>query len=112
MDPQAALDKTSEIGLLTMAVYCACGLIGAGIKVGFDLGNGKPVNKWMIGTTLLAGPAVAGTCTQLAVNTLGVSFAGAAAGVALLLGLMAMGFVSNALEGKIPLLNRFMGTGK
>lgn len=85
------------------------GLLGAGIKVGIELGKGTPVNKWHIGTSLVAGGAMAATSTQGVVNMLGVEYGGLAGLVALLTGLMAIGFMVNALEGRIPLLNRFMG---
>lgn len=83
------------------------GLIGAGLSVGARLGRGEKVNHWSVITTLAAGAAFAGTCTEALVNfaRLEPFWAG---GVALLIGLMIMGLVINALDGKIPVLNQFI----
>lgn len=84
------------------------GFLGAGISIGIRLGRGEKINKWALVTTLATGAAVAGTATEALTNAAGLEpfWAGA---VALLLGLMAMGFVINAYDGKIPIINKWMG---
>lgn len=89
-------------------LWTLLGFVGAGISVGIRLSRGEVVNKWAIATTLVAGMAAAGTCTQALVNFANLSLFWSG-GVALLLGLMAMGFMANALDGKIPFINRFTG---
>ena len=87
------------------------GFIGAGISIGVKLSREEKVNPWALMTTLATGAVAAGTCTEALVNfaKLEPFWAGT---VALLLGLMAMGFVLNALDGKIPFINKFVGGGK
>jgi len=84
------------------------GFIGAGISVGVRLSRGEKVNRWAVLTTLVAGAAAGGTCTEALVSLAKLEpfWAGA---IALLLGLMAMGFIINAIDGKIPFINKFMG---
>lgn len=98
-----------EVGWLTLTVWCACGLIGTGIKTAMDIGAGKVLNKWEIAAALMAGPTMAGGFTQLVVSMLGVEYAGAAAGIAVLIGFMAIGFLRQLRDGKIGIINKFMG---
>lgn len=101
----------TEYTFLMRTMWTALGFVGAGISIGARLGRGEKVNAWSVITTLAAGAAAGGTCTEALVNfaKLEPFWAGA---VALLLGLMAMGFVLNAIDGKVPFINRFMGGGK
>lgn len=93
-----------------LIIWTALGFVGAGISVGIRLSRGEVVNKWAVYATLAAGMSAAGTCTQALVSFANIS-AGWSGGIALLLGLMAMGFVTNALDGKIPFINKFTGGG-
>ena len=88
--------------------WTALGFVGAGISVGARLGRGEKVNKWAAATTLVAGAAIGGTCTNALVNFAHIEpfWSG---GIALLLGVMAMGFIINAMDGKIPFINKIMG---
>jgi hypothetical protein len=104
-------DDFQPVSWASHIVWTGLGLIGAGISVGVRLSRGEKLNPYALSTTLIAGMAVSGTCTQALVNFASIS-AGWAGGVALLLGLMAMGFVNNALDGKIPFINRYMGNQK
>jgi hypothetical protein len=106
---QTAIDVVPPHTWGTTMFYSALGLLGAGIKVCGDLAEGKVVNKWAITATLLAGCAFGGTATQGIIDLLGVSYGMFAGAIAVLIGIMAIGFVNNALAGKIPLLNKFMG---
>lgn len=84
------------------------GFIGAGISIGARLGRGEKINPWTVITTLATGAVVGGTCTEAMVEfaKLEPFWAG---GVSLLLGITAMGFVLNAMDGKIPFINKLMG---
>lgn len=98
----------TEYGILIKSFWTGLGFVGAGISIGARLGRGEKINSWTIGTTLVAGAAAGGTCTEALVKFANLEpfWAGA---VALLLGMMAMGFVLNAIDGKIPFVNKFMG---
>lgn len=98
----------TEYTFAIRAFWTTLGFVGAGISIGARLSRGETINKYGIATTLVAGAAAGGTCTEALVNLAHLEpfWAGA---VALLLGLMAMGFVMNAIDGKIPFINNFLG---
>lgn len=107
MTPEATLDAGQTTWFMA-CLWTGLGLVGAGISVSVRISRGEKVNPWAVGATLAAGMGAAGTCTQALVSFANIS-PGWSGGVALLLGLMAMGFVTNALDGKIPFINKFMG---
>jgi len=89
-------------------IWTILGLMGAGIAIGVRLGRGEKINKWVLITTLTTGASISGTCTKALVKFANLD-AGWAGAVALMLGVMAMGFVINAMDGKVPFINRLMG---
>lgn len=97
-----------DMGWFAYVLWTGLGFIGAGVSVGVRLSRGEVMNKWAVLTTLTAGMFTAGACTQALVNFAHLD-AGWSGGVALLLGLMAMGFITNAIDGKIPFINKFTG---
>lgn len=109
--PQTVVEGSSQAGWVLHAVWTGLGLIGGGISVGIRKSKGEAVNVWAACTAVVAGMATAGSCTQALVTfaKLEAYWSGA---VALLLGLMAMGFMINAVEGKVPFINKFMGGPK
>lgn len=98
----------TEATFVMKAMWTALGFVGAGISIGARMSRGEQVNKWSVCTTLMAGAAAGGTCTEALVSLANLEpfWAGA---VALLLGLVAMGFVLNAIDGKVPFINNFIG---
>lgn len=98
----------TEATFLMKLTWTALGFVGAGVSIGARMSRGETINKYGIATTLVAGAAAGGTCTEALVNFANLEpfWAGA---VALLLGLMAMGFVINAIDGKVPFINNLMG---
>lgn len=110
MDTQLAQQATNpeNIGVVSYATSTALGCVGAGISVGIRLSRGEKINRWLVITTVVAGMATAGACTQAMVSFAHIEAYWSGA-VSLLLGLMAMGFMLNAYDGKIPFINKFMG---
>jgi len=103
-----AVSDAASWGLV--AVWTVLGLLGAGIKVGAAIGKGEVLNIWRAGTTLFAGMLAGGTFTAFLISFLHTSQE-AGYPIAVLVGVMAMGFFDNAIEGKIPLINKLMGGG-
>ncbi len=108
MKPETVEAVKEATGWLVIGIWAFLGLIGAGIKVGAALGKGEMVNKWRAGTTLLAGMIASASSTNFFIEFLNLSQY-ASYPIALLIGLMAMGFFENAIDGKIPFINKFMG---
>lgn len=105
-------NATEQVNWLIHLIWTLLGFVGAGIGVGIRMSRGENLNAWAIGTTLVAGMAAAGVCTQAFVSFLGVNYVGLAGGIALFLGLMAIGFANNAVDGKIPFINKIFGGTK
>lgn len=101
-------DLGAQDSWLAYALWTVLGFIGAGISVGVKLQRGEQLNRPAVATTLVAGTVTAGACTHALVSFAHLD-AGWSGGVALLLGLMAMGFIMNAVDGKIPFINKFTG---
>lgn len=98
----------TEATFLMKMTWTALGFVGAGISIGARISRGEDINKYGIITTLVAGAAAGGTCTEALIDFANLEpfLAGA---VALFMGLMAMGFVMNAIDGKIPFINNLIG---
>lgn len=84
------------------------GCVGAGVSIGMGLSRGEKANIYAIVTALVAGAVVGETATvgflQLAgLDNIWSDF------VAFTLGVCAMGFVKQAFDGKLPILNRIFG---
>ena len=109
--PQMVSDGASQAGWMMYSLWTGLGMVGGGISIGIKKSKGEAVNKWAAITAVVAGMATAGACTQALVSFahLEAYWSGA---VALLLGLMAMGFMVNAVDGKVPYINKFMGGPK
>ena len=105
------MDNTPPISLwqvILLMVWTLLGFLGAGISVGIRLARGEQVNKWTVITAGTAGASMGGTTTMVVVDFLNLNIWWSLF-VALLLGLMAMGFMSDAVDGKIQFINRLMG---
>lgn len=109
--PQSGSQGADVAGWTLHLLWTGLGLIGGGISVGIRKSKGEDVNKWAAGTAVVAGMATSGTSTQALVSYAHLEVYWSAA-VALLLGLMAMGFMINVMEGKVPFINKFMGGPK
>lgn len=111
MEPPAAPSTYSaDIGAAWYVMWTCLGFVGAGIALGIRVSRGEVVNKWAVGTAFIAGMSMAGTSTNAMVNLAHLP-AGLSGAVALLLGVMAMGFIADAMDGKISLINKFIGGG-
>lgn len=108
----SSIDNTQAVkeaaGWMVIAVWGLLGLLGAGINVGTKLGKGEIINPWRAGTTLVAGMVASASSTNFLIQFLNLSDY-ASYPIALLTGLMAMGFFDNAMSGKIPFINKIMG---
>lgn len=76
------------------------GAFGAGVRVLIGHDKGEPQSKARMFATVIAGSVLAGTSSQALTEyaDLPVGFAG---GIAFLIGMLAIGFLYQALEGKV-----------